>query len=161
MTWEIPGPMWLQFNARSPRAIPGGLEPALGTVLKCEIFGHYGRLWSGGPMYWITSPNYMVPPNPSCTHEPLQVWGPLTSVLPPYLWSVFWVVLSFCQLWNSSVSSLDTRQHLGGNGKREGDEFGFHGDLQNMRHHPARRKFPTVVQWKAVWETLQSLLHRQ
>ena len=44
------------------------------------------------------------------------------------------------------MSSLDTRQHLGGNGKREGDEFGFHEDLQNMRHHPARRKFPTVVQ---------------
>lgn len=67
MTREIPSPIGLQFNVKSTRAIPGGLEPALGTVLKCEIFGHYGRLCQEAP--WFES----LPP---------ITWSPPTLVVP-------------------------------------------------------------------------------
>ena len=52
MTREIPSPIGLQFNVKSTRAIPGGLEPALGTVLKCEIFGHVHVLLPS-PVSWV------------------------------------------------------------------------------------------------------------
>lgn len=59
-----------------------------GHCVKCEIFGHYGRLCQEAPclnplppITW--SPNLVVP----MKHFRLRI--PLTSVVPPYLWSVF------------------------------------------------------------------------
>lgn len=92
---------------------------------------------------------------PGCTHKPLQAWGPLSTVVPLYFWSVFWIVLSSSHRWNFSVSS----SCLGRNGRQKGMHFGSTKICRARIVILLWGTFQQLAGEKLVSETLESLLH--
>lgn len=150
--WKITSSIRLRFNVKTTRAIPWGLGPDLGTVLKCETLGSYGRLQSGGPCAEPPTDDLILP---GCTHKPLQAWGPLSTVVPLYFWSVFWIVLSSSHRWNFSVSS----SCLGRNGRQKGMHFSSTKICRARIIILLWGTFQQLAGEKLVSETLESLLH--
>ena len=161
MTWEIPSPIWLQFNVKSTRAIPGGLEPALGTVLKCEIFGHYGRLCQEAPCFeslppitWFP-PTLVVPMNHYRLKDHSPVWcRPTFGLLSDQFSSSVTSGTLQCPPW-----TLDSVQEE--MAREKGMNLGFMKICRICIIILQGGNFLQLSGEKLVSETLESLLHGQ